>query len=149
MQPYTAMRFSGISWLLIGSVLIYRAMRWFIASTMPEEGVEKAFFLKIGDWKGVSLLCIVGICLGWAKGRLIFRKTVDRVVRRILQLPSPFPIRKMYAPGYLALMIGMSGFGMCFRFFPLPPDIKGFLDLTIGVALCVGSGFYFRCVKTS
>ncbi len=148
----TALIFSGFSWLAIGSLLIYRGIRYlvdiffsFATGSKPTSWLVAWIPGHEDFYHSVLIgLAVGGVLFGWVKGRYIFSKTVDRVASRIASLADPFPLKKMYALGYLTLMVVMSSLGMCFRFFPLALDLKGFLDMTIGTALLIGSAFYFK-----
>ena len=51
---------------------------------------------------------------------------------------------KAYSLGYVLLIASMVGIGVVIKFMQVAPDIHGFVDTTIGIALINGGIFYFR-----
>ena len=112
-----------------------------------QEGFSLIGFINsfVGKPEEAALILICfALFLGIIKGRFALKRTVNRVVTRIRTLPSPFPIKSLYTRGYLILLGSMVLFGMVFKFLPLPLDVKGFIDFTIGAALINGGMLYFR-----
>jgi hypothetical protein len=88
------------------------------------------------------VLILLGLALGFMKGRVVFSKTVAKTVARILTMPNPAPLSQIYTKGYYFLLGGMVLLGFLVRF--LTNDIRGFVDVTIGAALINGAMLYFR-----
>ncbi len=93
------------------------------------------------DEAALSLI-LLGLLIGFMKGRVVFSKTVGKTVARILTMPNPAPLTRIYTKGYYFLLGGMILLGFLVRF--LPNDIRGFVDVAIGSALINGAMLYFR-----
>lgn len=103
------------------------------------------FAAKISDRGQAALLFVaIGLLIGFVKGRFVLAKTVQRVVSRIVSLPTPVRLKDVYTPKYYFLIGGMVSLGMVLKWTPIPPDIKGFVDIAIGSALINGAVLYFR-----
>jgi len=100
--------------------------------------------------KGVSLvgsswLLFLGVALGFIKGRMVFAKTVQRIVKRIRSLSLPIRISQVYPPVYLAVIGVMVLFGVGLRF--VPEQVRGVIDVAVGSALIQGAILYFRAAR--
>lgn len=82
-------------------------------------------------------LAILGLMIGWAKGRWVLSKTARRMISRIPHLPQPIRIQDALPLSYLALIGVMTGLSMALRW--LPGDLRGLIDLAIGTALLFAS----------
>ncbi|MGR3973550.1 MAG: hypothetical protein QRY72_03140 [Candidatus Rhabdochlamydia sp.] len=138
---------SGLTWLGMGSLLLSKGFRW-ILMCMLENRTEGMMGWFLGSHRtshdaGMLLICFA-LLLGLIKGRWILSKTVKRVSERIYQHPSTLGIQDAYDKKYFILLGIMMGLGMSFRFLPIPPDVKGFIDVTVGSALIHGAMLYFR-----
>lgn len=140
---------SGIIWLAIGCMLLSLGLNFIVTSILKDNLILMkrpvidflgAFFG--GPDQGALLLIAIGLLVGFAKGKFVFTKTVNRTVSRILTLPNPAPITQIYAKGYYILLALMFFLGYIVRFFPL--DIRGGVDVVIGSALINGSLLYFK-----
>jgi hypothetical protein len=85
--------------------------------------------------------------IGFAKGRLVLSKTVDRVVKRIRSLQVPIRASQIYARSYWILIGSMVALGFAMRFLPIPLDARGLIDVAIGSALVNGAMLYFRAAR--
>ncbi len=121
---------SGVIWLVAGFMLLYKGIH-FIASAQIAE-------------RNATVLMMVGLVIGFLKGRFVLAKTVKRVVARIQSLPLPIRPWNAYAPSYWILIGCMVLLGMSFRFIPLPIEYRGLIDVAIGSALANGAMLYFR-----
>ncbi len=149
----SAILFSGFIWFAIGMLLLFRGLQYLAqASEVFLRGQELPFsviglisrHLTIKPLDAIYMVLSFAFLLGIAKGRLAMRHTVNRIVNRIRQFPSPFHIKHIYGKSYYVLMISMSCVGIVFKFLPIPIDLKGFFDATIGVALINGGILYTR-----
>lgn len=147
-----AILFSGLVWLLVGVLLIYKGLNYMVMTgdhiiTHYVEGLPLIRFFSSFS-KDLNQAALFFICtsllLGYLKGRFALKKSVYRVVSRITSFPSPVPLNKIYSLGYLLLLCSMMGIGMGFKYLPLSIDIKGFVDFTIGAALINGAMLYIR-----
>lgn len=137
--------FSGFLWLAIGSWLLAKGLHLIAQGTFlsdPEHSLALRLFGP--PQKAASTLIALSLLIGFIKGRFVLSKTVKRVSLHIASLPLPIQPKKVYAPSYLALLASMMLLGLILRFTPIPLDLKGALDTTIGSALINGSLLYFR-----
>lgn len=152
LKSQSAILLSGVLWMGIGILLLTKGIRYLVdAGNAVINGTQNGFSLikKLSEYtKNPEQAALILICaalfVGFFKGRVVFKKTVNRVVDRIRSQPSPISIKSIYSKGYLFLIGGMMCMGMVFKFLPLPLDVKGFIDFAIGSALINGSMLYFR-----
>lgn len=124
MKHYQAIALSGVLWFGIGIFLLYKGIH-FIA--------------------GSSTYIAIGLLFGFVKGRVIFPKTVYRIVNRIRSFPEPISWKQLYPASYLILLSSMIALGIAARF--LPNDIRGLIDVAIGSALINGAMIYYRMAR--
>ncbi len=124
---------SGLIWLGIGMMLLYKGLHLIAQSDIQE--------------KMATLWVAIGLLIGFFKGRFILAKTVRRVVLRIISLNLPIRLNEVYAPAYFLLIGGMMGLGVLFRFLPILQEFRGMIDIAIGSALVNGAILYFRAAK--
>ena len=118
-------------------------------------GTQEGFSLikKLTEYtKNPEQAALILICgslfVGFFKGRVVLKRSVNRVVDRIWSQPAPLSLKNIYSKGYLFLIGGMMCMGMAFKYLPLPLDVKGFIDFAVGAALINGSMLYFRAAFT-
>ncbi|MBS0606031.1 MAG: hypothetical protein KF898_06735 [Parachlamydiales bacterium] len=141
--------FSGLVWFGIGIYLLSLGMHFIVGtatSAVNDTSSLIALFSPIaGSREQAGLLLIVlGLMLGFLKGRFVLSKTVQRVVQRIISLPLPIKISQVYGVRYLALIGFMVLLGMSLKWFKLPLEVRGLVDVAIGSALMNGALGYFR-----
>ncbi|MCB1072194.1 MAG: hypothetical protein H7A41_06425 [Chlamydiales bacterium] len=152
-----AILLSGALWMGIGILLLTKGIRYLVdGGNAVINGTQEGFSLikKLTEYtknpeQAALILICGGLLIGFFKGRVILKKSVNRVVDRIQSQPSPLPIKRLFSKGYLFLIGGMMCMGMIFKFLPLPLDIKGLIDFTIGTALINGAMLYFRAAFAS
>lgn len=153
--PRKAIFFSGFLWIAIGILLLYKGIQYLVHAgnlhlNSGGGGPLLSFvdrFSKNSEQSAMILIC-AALLLGIFKGRVMMKRAVNRVVGRIASLPTPIPLSALYSKGYLMLIGGMTVMGMSFKFLPLPFDVKGFIDFTVGAALINGAMLYFRAGAT-
>lgn len=140
---------SGLIWLAIGCMLLSLGLNFIVDSILKDNLVIMKrpiidFFAPYagGSDQGALLLIALALLVGFAKGKFIFAKTVNRAVTRIRGLTNPAPLSQIYAKGYYMLLALMFFLGYIVRFLPL--DVRGGVDVIIGSALLNGSVLYFR-----
>lgn len=152
-----AILFSGILWMVIGILLLFKGISYLsLAGNAVISGTHQGFSLikkiteytKSPEQSALIIICIA-LFIGFFKGRVVFKRTVNRVTARIRSQKEPISFRKIYSIGYVILIIGMMGLGMVFKYLPLPLDVKGLLDFAIGFALINGALLYFRAAFAS
>lgn len=147
-----AILFSGLLWFGVGILLLTKGIGYLVeGGNAVLNGTQHGFslieqisrFSKDREQAALILICFA-LIVGLFKGRVVFKKTVNRIVARIRSYPSPVALKKIYPKGYLFLIGGMMGMGMLFKFLPLPLDVKGFIDFAVGAALINGAMLYLR-----
>ena len=144
----TLLFLSGLVWLIGGCVLLPLGLN-FVTGTLLIENIAQPHpilnFLApyVGGTESAACFWIV-FCLliGFLKGRKIFSKTVNRSVNRILSLPNPAPLSRIYPLSYYILLGSMILLGVLMRFTPF--DVRGGVDIAVGSALINGAVLYFR-----
>lgn len=140
---------SGLIWLAIGCFLLPMGLNFIVESLLQENyatqshPVLTALAPFVGGGESAALMWIaLALAIGFFKGRIVFGKTVQRSVNRILSLPNPVHLSKIYPWQYYLLLGSMVLLGVLVRFLPL--DIRGGVDVIIGSALINGAMLYFR-----
>jgi hypothetical protein len=139
---------SGIVWLAVGFYLMPLGINFLVKSA--EVGGGNLYLLNGLHDLGVSLesgaliLIALGLAIGYGKSRAIFSKAVKRGVTHIRSLPEKAPITSVYTPKYLALLGFMVLLGLSMKWFSVPLDIRGLVDVAVASALINGSMMYFR-----
>lgn len=139
---------SGFVWLAVGGFLLPLGLNFIIDALLKDNASQPHPVLNLlspfaGSIEGAALIWIAfALLIGYFKGSRIFSKTVNRSVNRILSLPNPSSIAKIYTPAYLILLAVMVLLGVLVRFAPL--DVRGGIDVIVGSALIHGSMLYFR-----
>ncbi len=138
---------SGIIWFIIGVGLLTLGLNFIVYKAQIDVHETSSLIAKIaplagGRERAALALILIGLVLGFIKGRFVLVKTVQRVVGRILQLTPPIKISQVYNKGYLILIAGMILLGLGMKWLPL--DIRGTIDVAIGSALMNGAVAYFR-----
>lgn len=148
MKQKAAITLSGFLWLAIGTFLLYKGL-CFISDGVPlTNSLSFRFQTLFGSSSQAATgLIATGLLLGFAKGRLIFPKTVRRVVARIQTLSTPIRLKQLYPLSYWILIASMVGLGVLMRFLPIPIDARGLIDVAIGSALMNGAMLYFRAAR--
>lgn len=144
---------SGLLWFIVGFCLLTLGLNFIVhAAQLPKD----SFFLikwlapLAGSREQAAIILIIfSLMVGFMKGRFVLSKSANRVVQRILALPSPVPLSKAYSRGYLILIASMILLGMSLKWLHLPEDIRGVIDVAIGSALMNGALVYFRLAFSS
>ena len=140
--------FSGVVWFTVGVFLLVFGVKLIVfASLEPGKGtylLSKLFALTKSKERAALLLLVLGLVVGFAKGRFVLSKTVARVANRISSLPEPIRISQVYPVGYIGLIGCMMLLGMAMKWFAVPLDVRGGIDVAVGSALMNGAMFYFR-----
>lgn len=139
---------SGLVWLAIGAFLLSIGLNFLVESGKAPLG-SYAFLETLSKWFGgkdqaVLTLVVLGLAIGYFKGRFVLGKAARKGVDRILSFPNPSSIASLYSARYVLLLAVMMGIGVSFRIFNLSHDIRGFVDVAIGAALLNGAMIYFR-----
>lgn len=140
---------SGIIWFIIGIGLLTLGLNFIIYKAQAELHETTSLIAKTAPLAGgrenaALTLIVVGLIIGFIKGRFVLVKTVRRIVERILKLEPPIKISQVYSKGYLALIGMMILLGLSMKWLGLPLDVRGMIDVAIGSALMNGGVAYFR-----
>lgn len=138
---------SGMIWLGVGSWLFFLGLNFLFATLLRENQHLSRFLMDplapyVGGAEPAAFVLIsLGLIVGYFKGRFVLGKTVKREVNRIVSLPEPASITKLYTKKYFILLAVMGLLGMGVRYLSL--DVRGFVDVAVGVALIAGALRYF------
>ncbi len=143
---------SGTIWLAVGLMLLSISINLFAESfQLPSEAAHTLLPLAslLAPYSGgiqiaLFLLIAFGIVLGYFKGKFVLEKSALKGVERICAFPNPTPLNRIYSAKYYILLILMIGLGVSIKYFGLSRDIRGFVDMAIGIALLTGSLVYYR-----
>jgi hypothetical protein len=139
---------SGFVWLAVGCFLLPLGLNFIVETLLKENSAQPHPILSflasyVGGLEPAALIWIaITLLIGFLKGRSVFAKSVNRSVNRILTLPNPAPLSKIYTLSYYILLGSMVLLGVLVRFAPL--DIRGGVDVAVGSALINGAVLYFR-----
>lgn len=139
---------SGFIWMAVGCFLLPLGLNFIVSSLLKESsGLSHPilnFFSHYTGGMDEAALLLVGIALlvGYLKGKAVFKKSVNRSVNRILALPNPSSLSKLYTPAYYVLLAIMVSLGAVLRYVPV--DVRGAVDVAVGTALINGSILYYR-----
>lgn len=144
---------SGLIWFVIGIYLLQLGLNLILAVSMQtsakslSESYPILSFLKqyFGNVQNIALLLVIfGLFVGYLKGRYVLGKSASNGVARILRLPNPVSILRIYNAKYYLLLGAMIGIGISIKYLGLPNDVRGIIDVTIGSALINGAIIYFK-----
>lgn len=140
---------SGVIWFIVGIGLLTLGLNFIVYKAQIESHETTSLIAKIaplagGREKAALILIVIGLIIGFIKGRFALAKTVRRVVDRILKLDPPIKFSQVYSKGYLLLIAVMILLGLSMKWLGLPMEIRGTIDVAIGSALMNGGVAYFR-----
>lgn len=140
---------SGIVWLAIGTYLLYMGLNLLTNHTAAVEphNYPLLHFLKpyAGTIESAALILVaLGLAIGHYKGRYVLGKSARRGVERIMAMPNPARLSRIYSPKYYVLIAAMIALGVSIKYMGVDNDIRGFVDVAIGSALINGALIYFR-----
>lgn len=135
---------SGLIWMAVGCSLMSLGLKLLLGNEVNTPLIH-SFAPSLGGAQQVALLLVViGLLIGYMKGRHVLAKSASKGIERLKTLPNPAPLSQIYTPKYYLLLGGMMALGMSIRFFGVPSDIRGLVDVAIGAALIQGSLVYIR-----
>lgn len=142
----TLIGISGVIWMGIGLFLLTLGLNYLVQSSLS----DRSYFFNALSWFiGVKELAIVALMvfalfLGSLKAKTVFGKVVVKNVKRIRSFPNPTEFTNIYGFKYFVLIAFMMFLGVVLRYFEVPLDIRGVIDVAVGSALVRGGIFYFR-----
>ena len=147
----TLIGIAGALWFAVGLWLMKLGIQFLMQAVETPE--QYPFLAWVSSFvgkaeQGVVALMAGALFIGFFKGRMVLAKTVNRTVNSIKQAPEPVSLNLLFTPRYLVLLMIMMGIGFSLRFFAVPLDIRGFVDVAVGSALINGAMLYFRAMVT-
>lgn len=145
--PRLLIALSGVIWLGVGLFLFSIGSSFILRGCQEPASFSIARYLArtVKDPGQISVILLsTGIFLGYLKGRFVLSKTAEKQVTRLLHLPRPVRIKQLYTKGYYLLLMAMIGLGIVLRYLPVSLDVRGTIDVAIGMALVSGAIQYFR-----
>lgn len=139
---------SGLLWFAVGIYLLPLGIHFLLNGPMISAGPFYIFnalkYFGLNQENAALVLISIGLAIGYIKSKAIFAKTVKKGVAHIRSLPEKAPFYAVYTPKYLVLLGVMILLGLSMKWFSVPLDIRGFIDVAIGAALINGSVLYFK-----
>lgn len=140
---------SGLVWLAVGCNLLPLGLRLLLGTLDPGATASTPLLDAMASWFSqpehpVQLLILIGLFLGFLKGRTVLAKAVNREIGRINALPEKTTLADLYSRKALILLAIMVCLGMSMKWIQLSPDIRGLVDVAVGAALINGAMLYFR-----
>jgi len=158
-KPQFLVFLSGIPYFLAGVMLNRKGVGFLseaaqLSDKLPSLTLPFVRALSfIGD-ATAAMLCIVvlAVVAGIFKGRKVIVPGVSRNFARLQTMTADAPLTQLYdRKGWIILGVMMS-LGMMINNLPVPIDIRGFIDVTVGIALIQGgvaSLRQYRSLKTA
>ena len=144
----TMITLSGALWLAIGLMLLRIGVNLLLPPQAESIAVGPVinFLTPLLGGHKLALLSLIALALmvGYLKGRFVLGKAAKKGVERILAFPNPTHLTNLYSPRYLILLGVMVALGFSIKYLGIPHDIRGSIDIAIGIALLTGSLIYFR-----
>lgn len=142
---------AGSIWLLAGANLLFLGTRFLLQSAQPAVIATSNLPIlnAIMGWVpqvefAIPILAFIAAGIGVLKGSTILRKAARREVKRITLLPHPVSITQLYSRRGVILLAVMVCLGISLRFMNVPLDVRGVIDVAVGVGLILGSLSYLR-----
>lgn len=143
---------SGIVWMAIGVFLLNLGLKLITQGAETESfSLDKysPFFVWLsalfsGVENAIIVLIVLAMIVGFFKGRFVLRKVAMRTYNRVQALENPTSIANLYTKANYIIILGMMMLGMCMRYFNIPNDIRGPIDIAVGIALMQGAVSYFQ-----
>lgn len=141
---------AGLVWMVVGIFLMNVGLRLIAEKALTAAMSEGSSLLHtmasyFGGTQQAAVACIgMALAIGYFKGRFVLAKTVKKMVARIRSLPTPVGLHLIYSFKFYILIAFMIGLGMALKFFSVPEDVRGIVDIAIGAALINGAVLYFR-----
>lgn len=139
---------AGLVWFAVGTFLMTLGLRFLVESASLQHAplpLLSLFAKWFGSFDYAAILVIaMALCIGFFKGRFVLSKSAARLITRIKSFSEPAPLAKIYNLPYLILLFCMAAIGFAIKYFEVPYDIRGMVDVAVGAALINGSMLYFR-----
>lgn len=120
-----ALALYGVLWLAVGVWLL----RLGLALLVGEEAL---------------LVMAIALLLGGIKGRYVLVRVAERAIAALSVQPQKIPLTALFGVRYLLLIALMVGLGVVMRLPAFPVQLRGLVDVAVGIALLQGSVTYLR-----
>lgn len=142
----------GLVWLAVGLYLLPLGVFFLLKPLEMGTATSLPLFtalssLSLNAPEAACVLLTIGLIIGHFKSRKVFSKAVKRSEAYVGSLPEKTTLSKIYPPIYLLLILFMAGLGMAMKYFEVPLDIRGFIDVAVGSALIKGALLYFKAFR--
>lgn len=141
--------FSGVLWLAIGLFLMPLGLKLLygiieVAGPVADYPLIQLLSPYAEVDTAAVFLIAAGLVIGSMKVKYVLSKTIHKVIVRILSLPEPSPVTSVYGMKYIYLMAVMISLGMAMKYFNIPLDVRGVIDVAVGSALMTGGLTFLR-----
>ncbi|NGX38201.1 MAG: hypothetical protein K1000chlam2_01373 [Chlamydiae bacterium] len=149
-KKHSLIALAGFIWFSVGLMLLIKGLKLVIlAAYFSEEKTGPILNFLMYATTGailpsVLIIILLGLILGFVKGKWVLGKAAKRTVTRLYPLRGSIRLTKLYRLRDYLLIVGMIGLGRIISWVNLPGDIHAFIDITIGSALINGAMIYFR-----
>ncbi|NGX57473.1 MAG: hypothetical protein K940chlam3_00365 [Chlamydiae bacterium] len=141
---------SGVVWFLVGIFLLQYGVQ-LLVSALPQpvpfvmwtHPLLEILAPYVGSRENVAVMIVLG-CLvtGNVKCHFVLSRSINRGIHRILALPNPAPVYKIYSLPYYFLIASMIALGFLLRNTGAPADFRAACYLSIGFGMVRGSMIY-------
>lgn len=140
------LKISGLIWLAVSFLLLLMGFKFLLASVNSCVGVFLPQLVKtLANEKGaIFSVSFFSAALGLLKGSFVMKRSAKRTIARIEALQPPFSLHQLYSPGYIALVAVMMSLGVLMKVLSCPLDVRGSVDIAVGVALFRGAFFFLE-----
>jgi hypothetical protein len=141
---------SGIIWFTVGLYLLALGLNLVTGMLIPGNAQNHYYLLDslasvFGGRDQAALVIIASaLLIGHFKGKYVLGKSARSGIERLLMMATPIHLSQLYSKKYYILLGSMVLLGMSIKFFGVPADFRGFVDIAIGSALINGALIYFR-----
>jgi hypothetical protein len=135
---------SGAIWMLIGIFLLQVGLKLLLVPTFGATPLLNLFSGLFNPHEAAIAIVAVSLFVGFLKGKHVLTKAAKRGIAHIQTLPNPAPIYLVYGKKYFLLIGSMIFLGLAIKYFGVPNDIRGAIDVAVGSALINGAIHYFR-----
>lgn len=146
-RPVIALLLSGATWFSIGVFLMCKGLGFLVELASPGKKapvIDALQSLSGGREQAILVLICLGLLIGFFKGRVVLSKTVQRMSTHFFSFAQGIPLSKLYPLSYYILISFMVILGISLKWMPIPQEVRGTIDVTIGSALTNGAVLYLR-----
>ena len=145
---------SGTIWLAIGAFLLPLGIHFLADAAIHTQLVREGSYPLLsfisqytgGLESSAVILIAISLLIGSFKAKKVFSKVVKKGIARITSFPNPTEVTNIYGFKYLLLIGFMMCLGMGLRYFGVPKDVRGVIDVAVGSALINGGIAYYKAM---